>query len=223
MSNADLNQDQISLAESTENAISLETTDVPARQAVSERVLQAWIARVVEQDQAALGELYDHLVSQVYGLVIRVTRSASLAEEVVQDTFWQVWRQAPRFEPERGSVVSWIMTIARSRALDALRRVEIAETELDPEMAEAIPTSPSDSPFDLMEAIQEGSRLYLALAELETVPRQLLALAFFRGLSHEEIAVSSGLPLGTVKSHIRRALTQLKSTLASQPQADLRS
>ena len=137
-----------------------------------------------------------------------------LAEEVAEDTFWQIWRQAPRFDAERGSAVAWIMTIARSRALDALRGVDPAECEAEPGELAGNEASSRDDPLDLLAAMQQGHRLHAALASLDPEPRQLVALAFFRGLSHEEIAAQTQLPLGTVKSHIRRALARLRQALS---------
>lgn len=181
--------------------------------ALDEQLLKHYINRVIDHDQAALMALYECLLGQVFGLALRMTRQTQLAEEIVQDTFWQVWRQAPRFDPERGSVRAWIMTIARSRALDALRRIEPNETELEPETLDMLEASPETLPLDLLSAAQQGHQLHSALACLDATPRQMLALAFFRGLSHDEIAEQTGLPLGTVKSHIRRALTTLKQML----------
>jgi RNA polymerase sigma-70 factor (ECF subfamily) len=202
-----------SLDEDGTDGASLAAAPSTTRAILDEELLRDWIARVVDGDQEALAALYDALVGQVYALALRMTRHASVAEEVVQDTFWQVWRQAPRFDPERGSVPAWIMTIARSRALDAMRRKEPSECELEPEVLEAIAASDRDSPVDLLTAVQEGDLLHAALANLDPVPRQLLSLAFFRGYSHDEIAQCAGLPLGTVKSHIRRALVALKQAL----------
>ncbi|PKD38707.1 RNA polymerase subunit sigma-24 [Methylomonas sp. Kb3] len=180
-----------------------------------EALLLEWLGRVVDQDQAALGKLYDTLVDQVYGLALRITRRAQCAEEVVQDTFWQIWRQAPRFDAERGSVKAWVMTMARSRALDALRQLDGNLNELEPEALALIEAPTDQMPPDLLSAVQQGHRLQTALAALEPLPRQLLSLAFFRGLSHDEIAVCSGLPLGTVKSHIRRALKTMQQLLTA--------
>lgn len=182
-----------------------------------EQRLQEWIVRLVDRDQLAFSALYNVMLGRVYGLALRMTRCVQLAEEVAEDTFWQIWRQAPRFDPDRGSAVTWIMTIARSRALDALRRRNPAERHNDPE-ASADTVFSGDNPPDLLTAIQEGELLHAALASLDPVPRQLLALAFFCGLSHEEIACHAGLPLGTVKSHIRRALITLRQVMA--PDAD---
>ena len=178
-----------------------------------QELLQAWIFRVVDRDQEALSALYEQLIGQVYGLAFRITRSQTLAEEVAQDTFWQVWRQAPRFDPIRGTVLSWVLTIARSRALDALRRIETKECELKPETLDGLATPERESPVDLLSAVQQGNAMQAALAKLEPLPRQLVALAFFRGLSHDEIAGHAGLPLGTVKSHIRRALDTMRQTM----------
>lgn len=181
----------------------------------NEQLLQEWVARVVDSDQTALDLLYESLIGQVYGLALRITRRVQVAEEVVQDTFWQVWRQAPRFNPERGSAKNWVLTIARSRALDALRRIETNEYEFEPETLKLIEASDDDIPPDLLAAAQQEHQLHSALASLDSLPRQLLSLAFLRGLSHDEIAEYSNLPLGTVKSHIRRALLTLRQILAA--------
>ncbi len=189
--------------------------DKPIRPALDEALLQEWIAAVVDQDESALSLLYDALVAQVYGLALRITRQTQLAEEVAQDTFWQVWRQAPRFDAERGSAKAWVMTIARSRALDALRSLEPEECELEPETLALIQAEDSATPPNLLMAVEQSHGLHAALATLDATPRQLLSLAFFRGLSHDEIAECCGMPLGTVKSHIRRALLTLQGILAA--------
>ena len=174
--------------------------------------LQSWIARVVHQDQQALAELYEAMAGRTYGLALRITRHVQTAEEVTEDVFWQVWRQAPRFDAARGSVVTWILTIARSRALDALRRRDRAEP-LDEEGLAKL--HGDGDPEDLLAAVQREHRLHAALRDIDPLPRQLVALAFFRGLSHEEIASQMSLPLGTVKSHIRRTLLRLRQLLGA--------
>ncbi|EXI66084.1 MAG: Sigma-K factor [Candidatus Accumulibacter adjunctus] len=184
----------------------------PPPLAADDSCLLAAVARVVRQDEQALAELYDALAGRVYGLALRIVRQVQTAEEVTEDTFWQVWRQAPRFDPLRGSVAAWVLTIARSRALDAVRRGEPTEV-LDEERLAAI--AGDGDPQDLLLAVQRQHRLHAALGTLDAVPRQLLALAFFRGLSHEEIASQMSMPLGTVKSHIRRALLRLRDLLAT--------
>lgn len=187
----------------------------PTTEATTEAQLQAWIQRVIRQDEAAFGQLYDACVSRVYGLTLRITRNAALAEEVTEDTFWQVWREAPRFDAVRGTAMAWMLTIARSRALDSLRARDPAEAvENAAELLDAQQTQHDASPMDLLNATQADHALHDALAQLDPQPRQLIALAFFKGLTHDEIATHTGMPLGTVKSHIRRGLATLKTLLA---------
>lgn len=176
--------------------------------------LRALIARVAGQDEAALGELYDLTHGRVHGIALRITRRREVAEEVTEDAYWQVWRQALRFDPARGNALAWLLTIARSRALDTLRRADPAEMHPEPQTLAETALAPDGDPQDLLAATQRDRALHAALATLDALPRQLLALAFFRGLTHEEIAAQTALPLGTVKSHIRRALAALKGALA---------
>jgi RNA polymerase sigma factor (sigma-70 family) len=182
--------------------------------------LAGLVLRVCDQHEPSLARLYEATSGRVYGLALRIVRLAPLAEEVVEDVFWQVWREAPRFDVERGRVLAWLLTIARSRAIDALRRQErVRASEVavdDDDMLEALASDPDrhDDPFDLFGASPHHAQLHALLAGLEPLPRQLLALAFFRGCTHEEIAQQTGLALGTVKSHIRRTLVALRSQLA---------
>ncbi len=177
--------------------------------------LQTWIARVICQDQAAFTALYEACVGRVYGLSLRITRNAALAEEVAEDTFWQVWREAPRFDAARGTAMAWLLTIARSRALDSLRARDPAQLTEDVDALRSLHAAPDTNPLDLLSATQTDHALHHALAQLDAQPRQLIALAFFKGLTHDEIAAHTGLPLGTVKSHIRRGLTTLKTQLGN--------
>jgi RNA polymerase sigma factor (sigma-70 family) len=186
---------------------------------LEEKGLEELIALIVEQDQAAFSALFKAMSARVHGLALRITSSVQLAEEVTEDVFFQVWRQAPRFDPTRGTVRAWILTIARSRALDARRSLppfdyqgDTATDSLDNQDGQ------NDLP-DLLSAIEQKNSLYQALESLETVPRQLIALSFFKGLSHEEIAGHTGLPLGTVKSHLRRAIIHLREILTEQIKA----
>ena len=178
---------------------------------VADAELVKWIAQVCERDEKALAALYDVLVSKVYGLVLRIVGQRQLAEEVTEDVFWQIWRQAPRFDVERGSPRAWVMTMARSRALDALRRLKSVSTFESELVGEE--ESMEQNPIDLLVAVEQNTHLHQALGKIEALPRQLVSLAFFKGLSHEEIASHTGLPLGTVKSHIRRALLRLRELL----------
>ncbi|MFT3953250.1 MAG: sigma-70 family RNA polymerase sigma factor [Piscinibacter sp.] len=176
----------------------------------SEARLCEWVERIVDHDERALAALYDATLSRVYGLVLRIVRRAALAEEVVEDTYFQVWRQAARFDASRGRVLTWLLGMARSRAIDALRHEARFQHEtLDGEDGFDAPDDRAGS--DELLAIARGhAELHRALLLLNAQPRQLVALAFFRGLSHEEIASETALPLGTVKSQIRRALATLR-------------
>ena len=188
---------------------------LPAR--ADAATLAALMARVVDRDERALAQLYDETSSRVYGLALRICRRAAMAEEVVEDAYWQAWRQAPRFDPGRGEVMTWLLAIARSRAIDALRRDErFRHEELSDDDAEST-AEPEPAALDLLDAMRGERRVHEALAGLDARSRQLVALAFFRGLTHEEIATQAGMPLGTVKSLIRRALLQLRQLLAAEP------
>lgn len=183
--------------------------------AATEAQLAAWIDGVVDQDERALSALYDASFSRVFGLVRRIVRDAALAEEVVEDAYFQVWRQAARFDPARGKALTWLLAMARSRAIDALRRE--ARFQHDALDNGSCPQTPSAQPphDELLDLARHRADLHQALMLLGPQPRQLVSMSFFRGLSHEEIADQMGLPLGTVKSQLRRALLALRQLLGA--------
>jgi RNA polymerase sigma-70 factor (ECF subfamily) len=166
-----------------------------------------------QRDQKALAAFYDLTVSRVYSIAFRIVRVTEMAEEVVSDVYMQAWRDAHRYDPSRGRVMGWLLIMARTRALDALRRDDEAFAHPEPYQLVDEPEMDGAGPLDLIAATRSGTALHAALRELPTVPRQLLALAFFKGLTHSEIVEATGLPLGTVKTHIRRALAALKDAL----------
>lgn len=186
--------------------------------------LQDWLLAVAErQDPRAFERLYEALAPRVMALAQRILRNTACAEEVVEDCFWQVWRQAQRFDPARGSAEAWILTLARSRALDAWRARDRASSDvlsldLLQEDGQTLPETADEAPGapELLDAARHHARLHAALQQLKPEPRQLLALAFWRGLTHEEIAAQTGVALGTVKSHIRRAMASLHKALADE-------
>lgn len=175
--------------------------------------LEAWIAGIVDHDERALVALYDATLSRVYGLVLRLVRRTQLAEEVAEEVYFQVWRQAPRFDAERGRPLTWLLGMARSRAIDAIRRESRFQHEVLDEETVPIAAPAAESGDELLAVAQGHAELHRALLLLKPQPRQLVALAFFNGLSHEEIASQTSLPLGTVKSQIRRALITLREAL----------
>lgn len=199
-------------------AVALDETGPSATQTgagprLSDQQLADWIDAIVDQDERALAALYDATFTRVFGIVQRIVRRGALAEEVVEDAYFQVWRQAVRFDPARGGALSWLLAIARSRAIDALRREDRFQHEpLDDASQPALATA--DPPSDeLLDLARHQAELHRALLLLGAQPRQLVSLAFLRGLSHEEIAAQTLLPLGTVKSQIRRALQSLRRLL----------
>lgn len=179
----------------------------------SER-LASLLTLIAARDEAALGTFYDATVAKVYGFALRIVGVAALAEEVVVDTYHQVWREVARFDSARGAPMAWLMMMCRSRALDALRNRDPAISHEDPStlLGEADLALGGD-PLELVVAVESSSALHGALTRLAPAQRQLVALAFFRGMTHEEIAEQVALPLGTVKSQIRRALASLRRTL----------
>ena len=172
-----------------------------------------WLRAMARGEEQALGSFYDATLSRSYALALRIVRDREAAEDVVAETYLQVWREAQRYDSARGNALAWLMTICRSRALDYLRRLEPVEFHAEPDTLPGADVPRSVATDDLVSALQEGHRVREAVAQLPPVQRQLLALAFFRGLSHQEIAEHSGLPLGTVKSHIRKAQNALRLVL----------
>ncbi len=185
---------------------------------LSEQQLNAWIEAITEHDERALTALYDATLSRVYGFVLRVVQRPALAEEVVEETYFQVWRQAVRFDPARGRALTWLLGMARCRAIDAIRHEARFKYEsLDVDEAREVAQIGS-APDDLLEVARSHADLHRALMLLNAQPRQLVALAFFKGLSHEEIASQTSLPLGTVKSQIRRAMLTLRQAIGESAQ-----
>ncbi|MBT8101173.1 MAG: sigma-70 family RNA polymerase sigma factor [Gammaproteobacteria bacterium] len=177
-------------------------------------ILAAQLCAVASSDRQAFEAIYSATISRVLALASRILGDTASADDVVSDVYLQVWRQADRFDPKRGSAIAWIMTITRSRALDTMRRVttSAAKTaELGRDIAE-----PDDQPsmHDLLEVTHRESSLHRALLMLDGAERQLLALAYFRGYTHQQLAEITKQPLGTVKTRIRRTLIKLKELMA---------
>lgn len=166
-------------------------------------------------DEAALGQAYDLYSRRVYSLILRLVIQPAEAEEVMQDVFLELWRRADRFDASRGSLLTWLLTIARSRAIDRLRhhRARIS-TEAFPEDAE--PPAPFETPADLTTDEDSHARVVAALDELPDVERRVIDLAYFEGKTQQEIAAETGWPLGTVKGRARNALRRLRACLPEE-------
>ncbi len=165
---------------------------------------------IASGDKSALATFYDRTSAKVYGVVLRILASEPDAEEVLQEVFVSVWRNAGRFDKERASPITWLCVLARNRAIDRLRR-----RRLDTAPIEAAYHIENDEPsaLDRLEATEEAGRLRSCLDELDERPRAMIEAAFLDGATYSQLAEREGVPLGTMKSWIRRGLQRLKGCL----------
>lgn len=182
----------------------------PAAPALDE--LASLVSDMRRGDPRALETLYEATVGKLYALASAILRQIEDAEEVVCETYSQAWETADRFDPARASVTGWLLMICRSRALDLLRKRRTRGENLDLAGFERVDEEVRP-PDELLSLMQQNSRVHAALSALTAERRQLVSLAFLRDLTHQEIAEITGMPLGTVKSHLRRALGQLREQL----------
>ncbi len=183
----------------------------------------ALLQAVARRDEAAFGALYDRLARPVFSLVVRIVRSRAEAEEVLQEAFWQVWERAPDYRADLGSAFCWIVTVARRKAIDRLRANSRHLQRI--EEAQGARTEDEFAPPVALETLAAGERsaaVRAALARLGADERRAIGLAFFDGLTHEEIATALRAPVGTIKARIRRDLLKLKPVLTRLRQADNR-
>ncbi len=165
--------------------------------------------RVAERDRSAFVDFYDRYSARVFGLLLHLLRNRTDAEDVLQEAFWQVWRQADRFDSRRASAESWVLMIARSRAVDRLRKRRETVTDTIPEV-------PSDSKPDINLAREDDAiQVTSALSVLPPDQQEPIRLAFFEGLTHEQIARHLNIPLGTVKTRIRLGFLRLRERLTT--------
>jgi RNA polymerase sigma-70 factor (ECF subfamily) len=182
----------------------------------------ALVERMQGGDEQALSAFYDRWFPVVSSLVSRILKSADDVEDVIEETFWQAWRQASRFAADRGSVQTWVLTIARSRALDRLRATRrLREDTIDdansPDGGTSNPAAALPSTSDPSLDAEHSERRQLVVAALNELPseqREALELGYFGGLSQSEIAERTGQPLGTVKTRMRLAMLKLRDRLA---------
>jgi len=189
-----------------------ESIDVSNITQLSEQhqLLEDLLLSIATGDENSLSQFYDGTVDRVYSLAYSILRNSHDAEEVVSDAFAQVWHQAGNYRPGRGSVMTWLLVICRSRAIDNLRKRKPEQSLDDQDHLTIDETDSVISPEYLLDQIQHQNQLHKVLGDLEPLQRQMISLAFFRDLSHQQIADIVQMPLGTVKSHIRRALMKLK-------------
>lgn len=179
--------------------------------------LMTLIDRIAAQDDAALKELYGRTSAQLFGLALRIVRHRDMAEDVLQEAFLSVWRGAGTYRGALSPPMAWLGLIVRSRALDALRKRTSDRTdltsELDEDMAQVL-EGDSPNPMDTADASEQAFALHHCLGRLENKQREVVSLAYLRDMSHGELAEQLKLPLGTVKTWIRRGLEQLRNCMA---------
>jgi RNA polymerase sigma-70 factor (ECF subfamily) len=174
--------------------------------------LAALLARCGRGEQSALVTLYDRAAPTLLGSLVRILRRRALAEEALQDVFVQVWQRASQYDPSRGRAFAWIISIARYRAIDILRR-ERAES-VDPfTLAESLTAETSED--EAPRLLARDATLELCLERLTSEQRDSIRLAYVAGNSHQEIAAALNRPLGSVKSWIRRGLVALRECIES--------
>jgi RNA polymerase sigma-70 factor, ECF subfamily len=176
---------------------------------------EALVRRMADGDEQALAVLYDRWQAVVHGVVSRMLRRPEDVEDIVEETFWQAWRQASRFDRTRGAVQTWLLTIARSRALDRVRAMRRRREEpLEGDDGQIVVQQVAEGdPGQDAEASERRRIVVAALSGLPAEQREALELGYFGGLGQTEIAERTGQPLGTVKTRMRLALQKLRSQL----------
>lgn len=173
------------------------------------------LRQVGQGDDAAFAQLYDATAARVHGLVCRILVDRAMSEEVTQEVFLEIWRTSPRFDPTRGSALSWLFTIAHRKAVDRVRSTEAARhrdtayvvTQNEPEY---------DSTAELVDGSLRADAVRMAITQLSPLQREAVELAYFEGISHAEVAQRLNIPLGTAKSRIRDGLLRLRATLGGE-------
>lgn len=179
--------------------------------------LKTWLALSAKRDAQAFRALYDATSPKLFGFALRILNKRELAEEAIQESFVSIWNNASTYQSSLAAPMTWMTTIVRNKAFDMLRRadnaVEIDADTFDKDVMEAL-ESTDPSPIDALQLSQDSKALARCFARLEALHRQAIALAFYHDLSHSEVAEQMKLPIGTVKTWVRRGLERLRSCLS---------
>lgn len=173
---------------------------------------QELIERLRRRDPDAMSDLYDRYSRIVYSVILRVVRNASVAEELAQETFLRAWNRAGDFDAARGKLVPWLLTIARNRAIDYLRSTAGQQQSNTFELLSSERFTLFVNTEDRMLDLEQARRIRAAFSQLNKNQREVLELAYFEGLSQSEMAEKLGQPLGTIKTWVRTALTNLRES-----------
>lgn len=178
--------------------------------------LHIWLAAVARKDTQAFRALYDACSPKLFGFALRILVKRELAEEVLQESFANIWNSAASYQASLAAPMTWMTTIVRNRAFDLLRKldhdVEIDADDFDVEIVQAM-ESGDPTPSQSLQLSQDAQALASCMSRLEAAHRQAVALAFYHDLSHSEVAEQLKLPIGTVKTWIRRSLDRLRNCL----------
>jgi RNA polymerase sigma-70 factor, ECF subfamily len=171
------------------------------------------MAAVAKGDQGAFERLYTATRAKLYGVVLRILRRSDLADEVMQDAYLKIWRSAGEFDARRATPITWMVAIARNRALDLVRKK--SETSIEDEPAALEAQGAVANPLERQETTEQLRRLLVCLDALESERRELILLAYLGGFSREQLAAKFGAPVNTVKTWLRRSLVQIRECLGS--------
>lgn len=184
--------------------------------------LKAWLAAVARKDADAFRSLYDATSSKLFGFALRILIKRELAEEVLQESFVSIWNSAASYQASMAAPMTWMTTIVRNKAFDLLRRVdatvELDADTFDKDVMDAL-ESTDPTPIESLQLTQDSKALARCFARLEGLHRQAIALAFYHDLSHSEVAEQMKLPIGTVKTWVRRGLERLRTCLTKAERA----
>ncbi len=176
----------------------------------------ALIARIAQGDREAFSRFYDVFAGTAFGLIRRMLRDSAASEEVLQDVFHQIWREAAQYDPRRGSPAAWVITKAKTRAIDKLRSIRRRDKTFVAPVDEATARQNDPAAPNPGIAAEERGLVQSALAQLPSAQRRVIELAFFEGLTQTEIAARLGEPLGTVKTRARSGLERLRGILKGE-------
>ena len=168
------------------------------------------VGGVEPRDASAFADLYDSVAPRIYGLLFRILRDVPQSEEVTQEVFLEIWQTSNRFDPNRGSARSWVMTMAHRRAVDRVRSTEAWRRRDAADAADRSRTAPFDHTAETAQTALDARAVQVALAVLSSAQRQALELAYFGGHTHSEVSRLLHIPLGTAKTRIRAGLIRLR-------------